>query len=662
MFQKSPWSVILLSFLILYLELCLIRFLPAHIRYLGYFSNFILIASFFGIGLGFLLSRIKLNLLPFFPLLLLLLIAATRVFGSTVNINSNEIIFLADEIYTSLIKIPTFILLPLLFVVITAVFSTLAQALGKYFLASKNPNQTYIFDILGSILGIVLFSVGSYLNFPSPVWLAIFAAVFLAVVPKKKIILALAAICLVVTIALTADFGTKNVFWSPYYRINLFLSDDKAQGHIFANNIIHQDFYKNIYAPGYYSIIYNSRFFPHQPPEKVLIIGAGTGQDTSAALAAGVKHIDAVEIDPIILQIGQRFHPEKPYSDPRVTLINNDGRNFFRNTKNTYDLIIFALTDSLIVSSTGGNIRLESFLFTREAFQEAKAHLNPQGAFVLYNDYRQNWLIQRLRDMLISTFNALPQEGGIGLSGRLFFIRSSQTKQPSLANVKLPSDDWPFFYLKKPSIPSLYLNTLMPIVLVALISVLIVIRKILPKKDLKWPRLTIFFFLGAAFSLLETKSIVQLNLLFGTTWFVNSIAFAGILLSVLIAALITLKWQFKRPYLWIALLSVSLGVQFILPISVLMVGNLPLRFILASLFFYLPIFFANLIFTNLFAKSKTAELDFGANLLGLVFGGVSEYIVLITGYWALTILVACFYLLALCIFKFIGGFKSFQGS
>ena len=35
------------------------------------------------------------------------------------------------------------------------------------------------------------------------------------------------------------------------------------------------------------------------------------------------------------------------------------------------------------------------------------------------------------------------------------------------------------------------------------------------------------FFMGAAFLLLETKNVVQFALLFGTTWFVNSLVFAG---------------------------------------------------------------------------------------------------------------------------------------
>ena len=49
-------------------------------------------------------------------------------------------------------------------------------------------------------------------------------------------------------------------------------------------------------------------------------------------------------------------------------------------------------------------------------------------------------------------------------------------------------------------------------------------------------RYTDLFCMGAAFLLLETKSVVQFALLFGTTWFVNALVFLGVLLSVLCRA------------------------------------------------------------------------------------------------------------------------------
>src|SRR6202165_3467364 len=100
----------------------------------------------------------------------------------------------------------------------------------------------------------------------------------------------------------------------------------------------------------------------------MLVIGAGSGNDVSRALEWGAERVDAVEIDPVIYSLGSRDHPDKPYSDHRVFVHLDDGRNYLHSTKKKYDLIIYALVDSLVLHSGHSNIRLESYLFTAEAF------------------------------------------------------------------------------------------------------------------------------------------------------------------------------------------------------------------------------------------------------------------------------------------------------
>ena len=129
---------------------------------------------------------------------------------------------------------------------------------------------------------------------------------------------------------------------------------------------------------------------------EVLIVGAGSGTDTPLQLSHGVDSIDAVEIDPVIQAIGVRDHPDQPYSDPRVHRYVDDGRAFVRNATGQYDLVIFALPDSLTLVSTSANLRLESFLFTNQAFASVRDHLAPDGIFVLYNFYREPWLVQKM--------------------------------------------------------------------------------------------------------------------------------------------------------------------------------------------------------------------------------------------------------------------------
>src|SRR5256885_16576030 len=108
-----------------------------------------------------------------------------------------------------------------------------------------------------------------------------------------------------------------------------------------------------------------------------MIIGAGSGNDVAAATSAGVGHVDAVETDQLITEIGRRLHPDKPYADARVSIHLDDGRSFARNTRRTYDLAVYALVDSLVLHSGYSSLRLENFLFTREAFEDVRRTLKP---------------------------------------------------------------------------------------------------------------------------------------------------------------------------------------------------------------------------------------------------------------------------------------------
>ena len=143
-------------------------------------------------------------------------------------------------------------------------------------------------------------------------------------------------------------------------------------------------------------------------PKDVLIVGAGNGNDVAAALAAGAEHVDAVEIDPQLQDLGAEYHPDRPYDDPRVTRITNDGRAYLEQTDKKYDLIIFALPDSLTLVSGQSAVRLESFLFTKEAMEAARDHLNPGGAFSMYNFYREPWLLDRLAGGLHEVYGHAP--------------------------------------------------------------------------------------------------------------------------------------------------------------------------------------------------------------------------------------------------------------
>src|SRR5579862_643276 len=103
-----------------------------------------------------------------------------------------------------------------------------------------------------------------------------------------------------------------------------------------------------------------------------------------------------------------RNHPDRPYDDQRVTVHFDDGRNFVRSTDKQYDLVIYALVDSLVLHSSFSNIRLESYLFTRQAFEDVRRKLKPHGTFAIYNYFRQGWMVDRLKDSLRDAFGREP--------------------------------------------------------------------------------------------------------------------------------------------------------------------------------------------------------------------------------------------------------------
>src|SRR5437588_12947893 len=85
--------MVLLSFLMLFVELALIRWTGSNILYLSYFSNFILLASFLGIGLGFLRSDARRDLFRFAPVGLAALIAFVRIFPVEIDRSGTELVF-----------------------------------------------------------------------------------------------------------------------------------------------------------------------------------------------------------------------------------------------------------------------------------------------------------------------------------------------------------------------------------------------------------------------------------------------------------------------------------------------------------------------------------------------------------------------------------------
>ena len=151
--------------------------------------------------------------------------------------------------------------------------------------------------------------------------------------------------------------------------------------------------------------------------------------------------------------------------------------------------------------------------------------------------------------------------------------------------------------------------------------------------------------LGAAFLLLETRGVTRFALLFGTTWLVNALVFAGVLLVVLLAVEITRR--LPRPPSRVtsyALLAVSLAVTAFVPSSALLQLPVPARLVAAIAVTFAPIMAANIVFAARFAGTADPTAAFGANLLGAMVGGCLEYLALLIGYPALVGVAGALYL------------------
>src|SRR5438876_10132901 len=102
------------SFLVLFLETTVIRWMPAYVRLLAYFSNFILLASFLGIGVGCLLAMRRRNLIVWFPLILFAVIVAVDRLRLEVALPSTSTIYFSSGTAESVVAVESTLLLPLL--------------------------------------------------------------------------------------------------------------------------------------------------------------------------------------------------------------------------------------------------------------------------------------------------------------------------------------------------------------------------------------------------------------------------------------------------------------------------------------------------------------------------------------------------------------------
>lgn len=748
--RKPTTELFLISALILFLELACIRWFPANVLFLTFFTNTVLLACFLGMSLGCLAASHRRNYLKATPVLLAFaLFAASQVeirqsrLGGVVDIgqNSPQVVFFGTEFDpgndVAKFAIPVEALAGFFFLAIALSLVGPGQELGRALARVPNRIQAYTVNILGSIAGIVLFALGSFLEL-SPGWwflsVGIGLAYFLFERPvtfrqsANGVVLALCVLLSFATTIKSLNHPDRQEYWSPYYRV----SYDRSDRSITVNMLGHQQmFSRETNFLGYALPYLLNRDTGGTPPQDVLIIGAGSGNDVSRALQWGAKHIDAVEIDPRIQSLGKQHHPDQPYSETdRVTVHLGDGRNFLRSTDRKYDLVIYALVDSLVLHSSYSNIRLESYLFTKEAFDDVKNCLKPDGMFVMYNGFRRGWIVSRLEKTLIASFDeaplvfTVPYRANVDAesvaSGSTMLISgsasalqplrkafrwsdSNATSEPVLywmdskrapdlntpngfaqrppeddaswmqfglarveqpADLNIATDDWPHLYLRKPLIPDMSLRGAAMMGGAALILLIWFLPRRSPQ-DKTWgdefravsrywtnreagngrsrfidARM---FFLGAGFMLIETKAVVHMALLFGSTWMVNSVVFFAVLVMILAANVFVRAARPKTLWPYYLGLFASLILNAVIPLDSFLGWGHGARVAGSCLLVFAPILFAAVIFAVSFSRTPEADRAFGFNIAGAMLGGLAEYSSMLIGFRNLEFVALAFY-------------------
>jgi spermidine synthase len=688
------WHLFWVSFAALYVEIMMIRWIGTEVRVFAFFQNLALIACFLGFGLGcYWSSRHKSLVFSLLAIVGLTILAEApqrtwqvflTVLSSRLSVSSDAAMWGSIDqagggsatwfllFAASVVAVATF----LLFLVVLMI--PLGQWVGFYLDHATDPIQAYSANLLGSLAGIWVFAGVAFLRLPPSYWFAVAIGllVLMAPVSRRLAIASLVAMAGVLLLFQYAHEPGARTYWSPYQKLEVQPLGDGQQtilvnntGYMNIANMTPEFLARNPGIAEHYreESSYDAPFRFAQGLDRVLIVGAGAGNDAAAALRNGANEVDAVEIDPVILSLGEQLHPEHPYSSPRVHKILNDARAFLRQSREKYDVIMFGLLDSHTQFSDYSNMRIDNYVYTEEAFRQARSLLKLNGILVVKFEVRApwTWMGQRFDAMLQHIFGRTPivfyaHHLG-GLPPATVFIESDDPNlwtrgtQPALQAIvaKNPpsfaldlenappptTDDWPYIYHRSHSIPRTYFTV--SLILLAM-TVFLVRGALKPEQASTWH----FFFLGAGFLLLETQLVSRLALYFGTTWLVNCVALTAILLVLVLANFYVSLRRSDRllPY-YVVLVLFLLGNYLFpwhrLPYTARTVG------VLLSIAYAVPVFFAGIIFTESFSRHAEKSAAFGANIVGAVAGGLAQNLSFIFGMKVLLIFASVFYASAL---------------
>ncbi|HKT70413.1 MAG TPA: methyltransferase domain-containing protein, partial [Terriglobales bacterium] len=407
-------NLVLVSLLSLFLELLMIRWISSEIRIFAYFKNFVLIACFLGFGLGCYLSRRRINLFSMLvPLSILSLFvnspfdfirirmaALPAMLGASSQVQVWGVPYMVSDAASLASLASALVICALLFVLIGFIFIPIGQMVGWYLENSPKGIAAYSVNVLAGLVGITLYTLLCFWYQPPIVWFVIAGVttvLLLIKTPRLAVIAAgvFALLCVVISIA--HPQSPTHVYWSPYQKLTLTPEPDAEHPEMYQLST-NDSWYQKIVNLSPEFVQTHSKAFEGRPvewnaynipykfypsPQSVLVLGAGMGNDTAAALRNGAGHVVAVEIDPLIVKLGRELHFERPYDSPRVRVVLNDARNYIQNSNDRFDLIVFSLLDSHTTSSYYSNIRIDNYVYTIQALTAAKRLLSPDGLFIV---------------------------------------------------------------------------------------------------------------------------------------------------------------------------------------------------------------------------------------------------------------------------------------
>jgi len=684
----SYTGLILASVLGLFLELLMIRWMSSEVRIFAFLKNYMLVSCFLGFGLGCFLCRKRINLIamaaPLLSLVFLiqspwqplrgLISALPSYLGVASEVNSmgipavpfSGLALLALGAAIS-VSVPLFILNAMTFV-------PLGQMVGGYLERAPRGIFAYSVNILGSLAGILLFTLLCQYWQPPVVWFAIAGVLLILLVAKINSLrwasIVTIGLCILLFLIHPRVIGRE--YWSPYQYLDISERTEDGQVIAYQLDTNHTWFQQVVNLspefvathPQFFSQVpsewdaYNLPYHFYKNPPNVLVLGAGMGNDVAAALRNGAGHVVAVEIDPLIQHLGREYHFERPYSSSRVTPVVNDARSYIENSEEQFDLIVYSLLDSHTNVSNYSSVRIDNYVYTVEALEAARRLLKDDGILVLKFQAHTSWIAGRLYGLLQKVFDQQPvdfyADASKYSSGGHFFVVGSRKRlelvltSPDLAayvkshsgvemeSAHLTTDDWPYFYQHEPGLPLIII--IMSVLLVALTRLLI--RKTgAAGEAINWH----FFFLGAGFLLLEAQIVSRMAMLFGTTWLVNSIVIAAVLVLIVAVNFLVESWPSLPVYWAYAGIGFCILVSYLLPLDWLFFRVFWVKALVAAMVLCSPVAFASIVFIRSFAECKFSGRALGSNLLGGLVGGMLESMSLWTGIRFLIIIAAVLY-------------------